>query len=352
MNNEKKDLKTIKNEAENEIGKTQDSKALNGVFKRYLGKEGEISGILRSLENLPREERANIGREANEVKNYLKIKVGEKEKELKEKSGGKAEKIEWIDITVPGKKPASGHLHPLSLVRRECEKIFEGMGFMVATGPELETEWYNFDALNFPPDHPAREMQDTLFIKQENREDLPNRKKLLMRTHTSPVQVRYMEKHNPPLRIIVPGRVFRNEATDVSHDINFHHLEGLMVGKDISVANLKAVIQEFFRRFFDREINIRIRPSYFPFVEPGFEVDMTCLVCGGKGCSTCKGTSWLEMGGAGMVHPNVFKNSGLNPGEWQGFAFGWGLDRLAMMKYKIGDIRLFYGADLRFLEQF
>ncbi len=251
-----------------------------------------------------------------------------RKKELKIQTKG-----DWFDITAPGKKPVFGHLHPLTQVRRKVEEIFQSMGFSVLEGPEAETEWYNFDALNIPKDHPARDMWDTLWLKPEN-------SKLLLRTHTSPVQIRYMEKNQPPLRIIVPGKAFRHEATDASHEINFYQLEGLMVDKAVSAANFKAIIEEFFKRFFGRPAEIRMRPSYFPFVEPGFEIDIKW----DKG--------WLEMMGAGMVHPKVLKNSGLNPKLWQGFAFGIGLDRLAMMKYKIDDIRLFYSGDLRFLHQF
>jgi len=215
----------------------------------------------------------------------------------------------------------------------------------VVEGPEIENEWYNFDALNIPKDHPARDMWDTLYLKPQ---------KLLLRTHTSPVQIRYLERNQPPLRIIVPGRVYRREATDASHEINFYQVEGLMVDRKgkVSVANFKAIIEEFVKRFFGQSVQIRLRPSFFPFTEPSFEVDISCVVCSQKGCSTCQGTGWIEAMGAGMVHPNVFKNAGLNPQEWQGFAFGMGMDRLAMMKYKINDIRLFYGGDLRFLNQF
>lgn len=276
-------------------------------------------------------------------------------KSVKNKAQKEIEK-ELFDITVPGEKPILGHLHPLTQVKRKAEEIFQTMGFSVIEGPEIETEWYNFDALNIPKEHPARDLWDTFWLKENQKPKIKN-PKLLLRTHTSPVQIRYMEKNQPPLRIIIPGRVFRHEATDASHEINFYHIEGLMVGKDVSVSNFKAIIQEFFRRFFEKPVEIRMRPSYFPFVEPGFEVDTTCLACRGKGCSACQKTGWLEMLGAGMVHPNVFKAAGLTPhqragGGWQGFAFGMGLDRLAMMKYKINDIRLFYSGDLRFLGQF
>lgn len=247
-----------------------------------------------------------------------------------------------IDVTVPGEKVAVGHLHPLTSVKRKIEEIFQAMGFGIVDGPEIETEWYNFDALNIPKDHPARDLWDTFYLKNGG----------LLRTHTSPVQIRYMEKHNPPFRIIVPGRIFRHEATDASHEINFYQVEGLMVGKEVSASNFKAIVQEFLSRFFGKRVTIRLRPSFFPFTEPSFEVDMKCLVCQGKGCSVCSCSGWLELIGAGMVHPNVLKAGGINPKNWQGFAFGLGMDRLAMMKYKIDDIRLFYSGDLRFLQQF
>lgn len=346
------DLKSLQNQAEKELEQVQSLKVLDEVFNKYVGKKGELNLVLRSLAKLPKEERARIGKTANELKNFLKAKFEQKSREIKGKLRKETEKDDWIDITIPGRKPAPGHLHPLTQIKRETEEIFQTMGFTVVEGPEIETEWYNFDALNFPDDHPAREMQDTLFIKQDNREKLPSGKKFLMRTHTSPVQIHYMEKNNPPLRIIVPGRVFRSEATDASHEINFYQLEGLMADKHISAANFKAVIEEFYRRFFGKQVHIRMRPSYFPFTEPSFEIDLSCLNCLGRGCSACQQSGWMEMMGSGMVHPNVFKNSGLNPKNWQGFAFGMGLDRLAMMKYKINNIRLFYGGDLRFLNQF
>jgi len=335
-------LKTLKNRVQKEIKKTDNLKELNAIFNKYLGKRGEITRILRSLEKLPKTKRVKVGRKANEIKNFLSIKLDQKAQEIKEKLKKETEEKEWIDITVPGKRPLLGHLHPLTQVRRKIEEVFQAMGFSIVEGPEIETEWYNFDALNIPKEHPARDLWDTLWLKNG----------LLLRTHTTPVDVRYMENNNPPLRIIIPGRVFRHEATDASHESNFYQTDGLMVGKDVSAANFKAIIQEFFQRFFEKPVKIRMRPGYFPFVEPGFEVDMTCLVCEGRGCSACSQTGWMEMMGAGMVHPNVFKAAGLNPKNWQGFAFGMGMDRLAMMKYKIDDIRLFYSGDLRFLVQF
>jgi phenylalanyl-tRNA synthetase alpha chain len=266
---------------------------------------------------------------------------------LKEKSRKEADQKEWIDVTAPGKKPVSGHLHPLTQAKRKVEDIFQKMGFQIVLGPEIESEWYNFDALNIPSDHPARDLWDTFYLKNG----------FLLRTHTSPMQVRFMEKNNPPLRIVVPGRIFRHEATDASHEMTFYQVEGLMIGKKVSAANFKVVIQEFFQRFFEKKVKIRMRPSFFPFVEPGFEVDMSCLVCNGKGCPVCSKTGWIEMMGAGMVHPNVLKAAKLIPHRkdgsgWQGFAFGVGLDRMTMMKHKVDDIRLFYSGDLRFLNQF
>jgi phenylalanyl-tRNA synthetase alpha chain len=286
---------------------------------------------------------------------FLGVKFGRIEvmKEKKEEA-----KESWFDVTVPGKRPVLGHLHPITQVKRLVAEIFQSIGFSVVDGPEIETEWYNFDALNIPKDHPARDMWDTFWLKnQKSKRTLrgvydSKNQKLLLRTHTSPVQIRYMERHNPPLRIIVPGRIFRYEATDASHEINFYQVEGLMVDKDITAANFKAVMEKFFELFFQKEAKIRIRPSYFPFTEPSFEVDVICSICKGRGCSVCSKRGWVEMAGAGMVHPKVFEAVKLNPKNWQGFAFGMGLDRLAMMKYRINDIRLFYSGDLRFLEQF
>ena len=332
-------LKSLKNQAKIEIEKTKNLKELNEIFKKYLGKESQVTQILRSLEKLAKAERAKIGKEANEIKRFLEEKIKGKKSSFAETTEDKGE---WFDITAPGKKPVIGHLHPLTLVRRKVEEIFQSMGFSVVEGPEIENEWYNFDALNVPKDHPARDLWDTFYLQN----------RFLLRTHTTPVDIRFMEKNNPPLKIIAIGRCFRHEATDASHEMNFHQIDGLMVGNDINVGNFKAIIQEFFQRFFEKPMKIRLIPCFFPFVEPGFQVDMTCVNCGGKGCPACQRTGWMEMMGAGMVHPNVFKNSGLTQKPWQGFAFGMGMDRLAMMKYKINDIRLFYSGDLRFLNQF
>lgn len=334
------DLKSLKHQVKIEIEKVENLNDLNGVFKKYLGKEGQLTQVLRSLEKLPKAKRIEIGREANETKQEI-IKILE-EKKNKFQSLGLKVKDDWFDITVPGRKPVIGHLHPLTQVRRKVEEIFQSMGFSVVEGPDMETEWYAFDALNVPKDHPARDIWDTFYLKGGQ----------LLRPHTTPVDVRYMEKNNPPLRIIIPGNVFRHEATDPSHEFQLFQVDGLMVDKDITVANFKATVGEFFQRFFRKQINFRLRPDYFPFTEPSFDISISCVVCGGKGCSTCKNSGWLEMAGAGMLHPNVFKNAGLNPKDWQGWAFGMGLDRLTMMKYKINDIRLLRSGDLRFLQQF
>ena len=326
------DLKQLKIEAQKEVKKAKNLKELDKIFKKYLGKKGEVIRVLSSLKGLPETKRKKMGREANLAKIEIEKTIKEKSGKLKEKARRLKLEKEKIDVTRPGKKIEKGHLHPLTHVQREVEEIFKAMGFSVILGPEVETEWYNFDALNIPKDHPARDMWDTFWLKNN---------KLLLRTHTSPVQIRYMEKHQPPLRIIIPGRCFRYEATDASHEMQFYQLEGLMVDKNVSAANFRAIIEEFLKRFFKTEIEIRLRPSYFPFTEPSFEIDVR----------RPKG-KWVEMMGAGMVHPNVFKFSGLNPKNWQGFAFGVGIDRLAMLRYKINDIRLFYSGDLRFLKQF
>jgi phenylalanyl-tRNA synthetase alpha chain len=344
-------LKLIKNQAGQEIEKAKELKGLDEIFKKYLGRKGELARVFRSLKSMGEKERAEVGKEANRVRKFIEEKIKQKASLSVEMSKHKGKK-EWFDVTLPAKKPLIGHLHPLTITRREIERIFEAMGFEVAEGPLVETEWYNFDALNIPKDHPARDAWDTFWLKPENQKPKTKNQKLLLRTHTSPVQIRYMEKHQPPLKIIASGKVFRHEATDASHEFEFWQVEGLMVDKEVSAANFKGIISEFFKQFFRKNLNIRLRPSYFPFVEPGFEVDISCVFCNGRGCSVCKKTGWMEMLGAGMVHPNVFKNSGLNPKNWQGFAFGIGMNRLAMLKYKINDARLFNSGDLRFVNQF
>lgn len=344
-----------------EIEGAKDLSSLEQIYKKYLGKKGEISLVFRNLKDLTSENRIKIAKEANDLKRLVEEAIKSKENQLKKDGIKNQSKKDKIDVTMPGEKIFFGHIHPLTKVLREISDIFGNMGFEIVDGPEVETEFYNFDALNMPKNHPARDMWDTFWLKENQKlkvssknKNFPSEKiqKLLLRTHTSPVQVRFMEKNNPPFRIIAPGRIFRHEATDASHETTFYQTEGLMVDKDITVANFKAVIREFFGRFFSKEVLIRLRPSFFPFTEPSFEVDMSCLVCGGKGCPACSQGGWIEMMGAGMVHPNVFKSVGYDAKKWQGFAFGVGVDRMAMMKYKIGDIRLFNSGDLRFLQQF
>lgn len=355
-------LDQIQKQASEEIKNAQDAKTLETLRVKYLGRNsGFLTAILRSLKNLPDVEKRKLGPRANRLRETLEQLFDERLTKLKKH----VDRAHAFDITAPGKKFQLGHLHPLTKVGREVKDIFVSMGFEIVEGPEVETEYYNFDALNIPENHPARDMWDTFWLQNNNKQltnDGNKNKKgvglgvrgqrLLMRTHTSPVQIRYMETHQPPFQIIVPGRVFRYEATDAGHEINFYQVEGLMVGKDISLANFKYVIETLFKRLFTKNISVRLRPSYFPFVEPGLEVDISCVRCKGKGCSTCKHSGWLEIMGAGMVHPHVFEYAHYNPNDLQGFAFGMGLDRIAMLKYNIPDIRLFYSGDMRFIKQF
>ncbi len=330
------DIESLRKRALDEAEGIEDIKQLEFFRVKYLGRKGELTDILRSLKGLSLNERKNLGQAANKLRRELEEVVEFKHKELSAEG-----KDEFIDITRPGKKVAVGHLHPLTKIEDEIKEIFTSLNFSIVEGPELESEYYNFDALNIPPSHPARDMWDTFWIKSK----IKNQKsKLLMRTHTSPMQIRYMETHKPPFQIIVPGRVFRYEATDASHEINFYQLEGLMVGENISLANFKFVIEAFFKRLFKEKIEFRFRPSYFPFVEPAVEVDIK-FATKGRG-------EWLEVMGAGMVHPRVFEAAHLNPRDLQGFAFGVGIERLAMIKYKIPDIRMFYTGDLKFINQF
>lgn len=342
----KKGLETVKTKAELEVWEV-----------KYLGRKSELNEILKGLKDLSAEEKRAIGPLANRTKQDLLRDFEKMKQDLLEKS------IDWereaIDVTAPGVFMRRGHLHPITQLEHQIEDIFTSMGFAVADGPEVESEWYNFDALNVPADHPARDMQDTFWLKAGGAKTKAKKtdeksERFLLRTHTSPVQIRYMETHKPPLRIVVPGRIFRNEATDASHEHTFHQFECLMVDEPgkVSVATFKYVAEMFFTQFFGEKTHIRLRPSYFPFTEPSFEFDINCLLCKGHGCPTCKQSGWLELGGAGMVHQNVFEAAGYKRGEYQGFAWGFGLTRMAMMKYKISDIRLLMSGDLRFIRQF
>ncbi|MBI4128409.1 MAG: phenylalanine--tRNA ligase subunit alpha [Parcubacteria group bacterium] len=309
----------------------------------YLGRKGSLTGVLRELKNLPAKSRKKTGDAANILKRRIRRDL---EKRIAKFQSMRVESLdrEWIDVSAPGERQPLGHLHPLSRLLREMVEIFGGLGFTLVEGPEVETEYFNFDSLNIPPDHPARDMQDTFWL------DVPfTDSRFLMRTHTTAVQLRYMREHDPPFRIISPGKVFRYESTDASHDIQFQQLDGLMLGRDVSVGHFRAIVQAFFGRLFAGKIQTRLRAGYFPFVEPGFEIDITCIACAGTGCAVCQQAGWVEIMGAGMVHPFVLKEAGYRPGDWQGFAFGMGYDRLAMLKYGIDDVRQFRSGDLRFL---
>lgn len=340
-------IQSIKEDALEKIVAAETVDAIEGVRVSFLGKKSTFNAILKGLKDLSPEEKKEIGPFANEAKKEIQNKIDERKDVLESIIDAEAE---WIDVTAPGARPTQGHLHPLSIVQRDIEDIFTTMGFEIADGPDLETEFYNFDAINMPDDHPGRDMQDTFWVSREEGREKGTGS--VLRTQTSSVQVRYMETHTPPLRIIVPGRTFRNEATDASHEHTFHQFEALVAGEEVSVANFLYIAETFFEKFFGQKIEVRLRPSYFPFVEPGFEFDISCTNCDGKGCSTCSRTGWIEVGGCGMVHQNVFEAAGYEKGKYQGFAWGFGLERLAMMKYKIDDIRLFHSGDVRFTKQF
>lgn len=349
-----KELEEIRTHAKEAVRSATDLDLLEQIRVQYIGRKGALTAILRGLKDLSLDARKRIGEEANRLAGDIEQMIAEQKHKLGSTIRESILVNERLDVTRPGSRIERGHLHPITKVLAEIESIFHSMGFETVDGPEVETEFYSFEALNIPAGHPARDMWDTFWLKP-----IPDKKgvkPLLLRPHTSPVQIRYMEKHNPPIRIIVPGRVYRYEATDASHDMQFEQLEGLVVDAHISVANFKAIMEAFFSRFYGDHITIQLRPSYFPFVEPGFEIFISCVICKGKGCSVCKQTGWLEIGGAGMVHPKVFKAVGYSASrrtdKISGFAFGLGFSRMVMMKYKIPDVRLFNSGDLRFLKQF
>lgn len=304
---------------------------------KYLGRKGAVQSLYSSLREVSPEERPRVGKAINDLKSLIETQLE------RLRDGLTVSKVrEKLDLTLPGRLPSVGRKHPLTLVLDDIKRFFIRLGFSIADGPEVETDYYNFTALNFPPHHPARAMQDTLFISSE----------ILLRTHTSPVQIRTMLNQKPPVRIIAPGRVYRRDTPDASHSPFFHQVEGLFVDRGISFGDLRAIIQEFAKYMFGRDIHVRFRPSFFPFTEPSLEYDFNCIFCRGKGCKVCKYTGWVEISGAGMVHPNVFKNVGYDPEVYTGYAFGMGVDRITMLKYNIDDIRLFFENDLRFLQQF
>jgi phenylalanyl-tRNA synthetase alpha chain len=335
-----------------EIAKTSSLESLKDVEVKYLGRKGELTALLQGIANLSKEEKPEAGKLCNAIKKKLEAALEEKKQKLEQEKLEKEINIDFFDTSLPGKKYDIGHIHPMSQVQKEVETIFGQMGFTIADGPEIDSEYYNFEGLNIPADHPARDMQDTFFLEDKDRSQDSKHGRLVLRTHTSPVQIRSMEKRGAPLRIIVPGRVFRYEATDASHDTTFYQVEGMLIDENVSLADLKGIMKEFLTRLFHREMKVRFRPGYFPFVEPGIELDMSCVFCNEQGCRICKHTGWIEFMGAGMVHPNVLRAGGIDPEKYQGWAFGFGLTRLVMMRYGIDDIRLLSGGDIRFLEQF
>lgn len=334
-------LEAIRREIEAGIGHANSRKELFELKMKYLGKTGEITALLKGMRDIPAEERPAMGKLVNDVRSWAEELFAAREEELKAKELSEKYASEKIDVTMPARFVGTGSAHPVTLVRRELIDIFAGMGFDVFEGPEIEKDYYNFQALNIPADHPARDMQDTFFITGE----------YLLRSQTSSGQIRVMENKKPPIKVLSPGRVYRSDS-DATHSPMFHQMEGLVVDKGITLNDLKGLLDEFARRMFNSETKTRLRPSYFPFTEPSVEVDLSCSNCGGKGCRICKGTGWIEVLGAGMVNRRVLENCGVDPDVYTGFAFGMGLERIAMIKYGINDIRLMFEGDVRFLKQF
>jgi len=339
----KERLEALRVEALEALQQVADPGSLNDLRVKYLGKKGALTEILRGMGGLSAEERPVIGQVANDVRGAIEGAIDElQERFQREETAGRL-RAETIDVTLPGKAPASGAVHPLNKVAQEIEDAFIGMGYTIAEGPEVEEDFYNFEALNLPKNHPARDMQDSFYITDE----------ILMRTHTSPVQVRTMKQMNgKPVKVICPGKVYRRDDDDATHSFQFNQIEGLVIDKNIRMSDLKGTLLQFVQQMFGRQAQIRLRPSFFPFTEPSAEVDVTCVQCQGHGCRMCKQTGWLEILGCGMVHPRVLEMGGYDPEEVSGFAFGMGVERIALLKYGIDDIRHFYANDLRFLSQF
>ncbi len=334
-------LEEVKKQAEAELKGVSDEVSLQNLKAKFVGRKGVITEILKGMKDVSSEDRPKMGQLINEVKTAIEQQFDDKSRQLKEEKKKKAIAEERIDVTLPGRSVPLGAKHPVTQVMEEIIGIFEKMGFEVAEGPEIETDYYNFEALNIPKNHPARDMQDTFYISDD----------IVLRTHTSPVQIRVMEKQQPPIKIIAPGRVYRCDS-DVSHTPMFHQIEGLLVDKDITFGDLKGVLTEFLRLVFGEGLGIRFRPSFFPFTEPSAEVDIECVICSGKGCRVCKESGWLEILGCGMVDPEVFKSVNYDSEVYSGFAFGMGIERITMLKFGINDIRLFFENDVRFLKQF
>ncbi len=336
------EIEKIRGEVEATLAGGPSEKDIEDLRVRLLGKKGALTAHLRGLKDLPPESRGAAGKALNDLKGEIESRLDRAAAGAKDRARDQRLRREWVDITLDAGRRPVGNLHPTSSIQYQIEDAFTSMGFEVLDGPHVETDFFNFEALNIPEHHPARDMQDTFYLEDGN----------LLRTHTSAIQVRGMQRLEPPFKIIGPGKVFRSERIDASHEATFHQLEGMMVDRDIKVAHLIYFEKELLRRIFGREVEVRLRPGYFPFVEPGFEMDVRCLICGGKGCPVCKSVGWVELVPCGMVHPNVLRLGRIDPREFSGFAFGLGLDRLVMMKYQIDDIRLLHGADLRFLRQF
>lgn len=338
----KQELEAIREKAERELKQAGDRQALENLRVRYLGKKGELTAILKQMGGLAADERPVIGQLANRIRARIEEDLLSRAAELREQETAKRLERETLDVTMPGKRRELGSKHPLSIELDEIKEIFVGMGFEIVEGPEVEYDYYNFEALNMPKDHPARDTQDTFYINDN----------ILLRTQTSPVQVRVMEKQKPPIRIISPGRVYRSDAVDATHSPLFHQIEGLVVDRGVTFSNLKGTLETVIRRMYGEDSVVRFRPHHFPFTEPSAEVDVQCFACHGKGCRLCKGEGWIEILGCGMVHPKVLSNCGIDPEVYTGFAFGMGLERLVMRKYHIDDMRLFHENDVRFLKQF
>lgn len=338
----KEKLEILENSFREALETATEMKGLDSLKVKFLGKKGELISFMKQLKDLPKDQKAKVGQLINQLKGSFQEKIEIRRSDLKKVEYKKQMDQEWIDITLDPLQTHAGSLHPVSLVQRRLEDIFESMGFQVLDGPHIETEYYNFEALNVPSHHPARDLQDTFYFEDGN----------LLRTQTSTIQIHGMEKLDPPIRIVGPGKVFRCERTDASHDSCFHQLEGMMIDKDISVAHLIHFMRTMLGEIFESDVKVRLRPGYFPFVEPGFELDMSCLLCKGKGCGVCKKVGWIELLGCGMVHPNVLRAGNIDPAKYSGFAFGMGMDRLAMMKYGITDIRPLHGGNLNFMRRF
>ncbi len=340
----KEKLLKIKNEIMKRLDEIKLDEELKELEDKYISRKSEFNSLLKNIKNLDIDLKKEVGNLANSIKKEINEKIAETKNKF-----NKNNYSEGIDPTLPGEILEKGHLHPITTVRNEIEELFSSMGFMILEGPELESDYYNFSALNFPKYHPAREMQDTFFIDSKNKDGEYD---TIMRTQTSPMQIRAMEKYGAPIKAIMPGRCFRNEATDARHEHTFYQIEGLMVGENINFSNLKNFLETVGKKLYGPNTKLRMRPKYYPFVEPGSNGEYTCFLCQGKGCRVCKHSGWLEVLGCGMIHPEVLKKAGIDPEKYSGFAFGFGLDRLVMLKYNIDDVRLLNSGDLRFLKQF